>query len=447
MENTSSKLKRLLLVIGDIACLYLSLFFTLGLRYGWSQAGAQWPSHFWPFTLVFVIWLVGFYIGELYDAKSNFNFSRLFGTLVKLFIVNFILAVAVFYFLAPLFADTIRPQRVLIIDVVIALALVFAYRKILSLSMRHTGKMGEVLIIGRSRLSEELEREIVKRPQPEFTIKVVESLPENFKEYCANENVVAVVSSADIHENEELSRRLFDCLAWGVDVYDINRFYEEVMGKIPVDHIAHGWFLENLSSRPRLGYDLPKRIIDIVIAVISGIISLIPYPFVYLAIKLEDGGKIFIHQDRVGQNGRLIRAYKFRTMAQNITDLGSSDNRANYVTKVGNFLRKSRIDELPQIWSVIKGDLSFIGPRPELPSGVALYEREIPFYSVRHLVKPGLSGWAQVYQENHPHHGVAIEETRDKLSYDLYYVKNRSFWLDLRIILKTIRLLMMRKGI
>jgi lipopolysaccharide/colanic/teichoic acid biosynthesis glycosyltransferase len=117
------------------------------------------------------------------------------------------------------------------------------------------------------------------------------------------------------------------------------------------------------------------------------------------------------------------------------------------VTRAGKFLRKSRIDELPQLWNILAGDLSLIGPRPELPSGVAIYDKEIPYYNIRHLIKPGLSGWAQTHQELHPHHGPEVSLTKEKLTYDIYYIKNRSFWLDIKIALKTIKSLLSRTGI
>ncbi len=114
---------------------------------------------------------------------------------------------------------------------------------------------------------------------------------------------------------------------------------------------------------------------------------------------------------------------------------------------MGNILRKTRIDELPQLWNVLVGDISLIGPRPELPTGVAIYDKEIPYYNIRHLIKPGLSGWAQIHQENHPHHGAEVNLTREKLTYDIYYIKNHSFWLDIKIALKTIKALLSRTGI
>jgi lipopolysaccharide/colanic/teichoic acid biosynthesis glycosyltransferase len=120
--------------------------------------------------------------------------------------------------------------------------------------------------------------------------------------------------------------------------------------------------------------------------------------------------------------------------------------KGNVVTKIGSFLRKSRIDELPQLWNVFRGDLSLIGPRPELPEIAKVYEKEIPYYNVRHLIHPGLSGWAQIYHENHPHHNADINETKNKLSYDLYYIKNRSLILDVKIAMRTIMTFLSRSG-
>ncbi|MEK7136036.1 MAG: sugar transferase, partial [Patescibacteria group bacterium] len=169
------------------------------------------------------------------------------------------------------------------------------------------------------------------------------------------------------------------------------------------------------------------------------------YPLIMLAIKLDDGGEIFIYPERVGEHNRPIRLLKFRTMTVG-NDGGQWGMVENKVTRVGAFLRRTRLDELPQIWNVIRGDLSLVGPRPEFAPAVGLYGEEIKFYNVRHLVKPGLSGWAQIYGEQ-PHHGIGVEETKNKLSYDLFYIKNRSILLDIKIALKTIRILLSRSGV
>jgi lipopolysaccharide/colanic/teichoic acid biosynthesis glycosyltransferase len=186
---------------------------------------------------------------------------------------------------------------------------------------------------------------------------------------------------------------------------------------------------------------------DVVMAAVGGVISLIFYPFICLAIKLEDGGPAIIAMPRVGEGGIIFNIYKFRSMSGNDGgNYGPHGTSALHVTRVGNILRKTRLDELPQLFNILRGDLSLIGPRPETPALVALYEKEIPYYGIRHLVRPGLSGWAQLYYHNDPHHAADIEATKMKLSYDLYYLKHRSLGLDVLVTLKTVRRLLMRSN-
>ncbi|OHA80314.1 MAG: hypothetical protein A2V96_00960 [Candidatus Yonathbacteria bacterium RBG_16_43_6] len=260
-----------------------------------------------------------------------------------------------------------------------------------------------------------------------------------------SEKISSIVIDLHNEKAEKILPTLYNLIFARVRFYDMHEVYEEVFARIPLSIVRHSWFLENISSSAHAGYDFLKRGLDIISALFGGALSLLFYPFVYLAIKLDDGGPLFITQERVGKDSKTIKLYKFRSMSRNETELSSQ--RENRVTRVGNILRKTRIDELPQLWNVLRGDLSLIGPRPELPSGVAVYEKEIPYYNIRHLVKPGLSGWAQLYHERHPHHGVDTEETRNKLSYDLYYIKNRSLVLDVVILLKTIKLVLSRKGV
>jgi lipopolysaccharide/colanic/teichoic acid biosynthesis glycosyltransferase len=218
-----------------------------------------------------------------------------------------------------------------------------------------------------------------------------------------------------------------------------HKVYEEVFERIPLSMVKYNWFLENISSSSHVGYGLLKRLMDIILAVFLGIFFLPLYPFVALAIKLDDQGPVFIVQDRVGRNNIIIKIVKFRSMAVDATGKLA-------VTRAGKFLRMSRIDELPQLWNVIWGELSLVGPRPELPDLVKVYEREIPYYNVRHLATPGLSGWGQVKDYNVPRGTADVDKTRIKLSYDLYYIKNRSFILDVIIALRTIRTLLSRSG-
>ena len=260
---------------------------------------------------------------------------------------------------------------------------------------------------------------------------------------------------ADLHNKsiEAAMPFLYSLIFSGVQIVDASKLYEAIFDRIPLSLVGDRWLVENAGTAfgGRRVYDSTKRMMDIVVAGMIGLLSLVTYPFVCLAIKLDDGGPIFISQKRIGKDGKLIEIKKFRSMTSN--DSGAYSNNGNggksalKVTRVGRFIRLTRIDELPQLWSVIKGQQSLIGPRPELPSLVSVYEKDIQYYNVRHLIKPGLSGWAQIFHAKHPHHGVDKEETYNKLSYDLYYVKNRSLSLDFRIALQTVQALMSRQGV
>jgi lipopolysaccharide/colanic/teichoic acid biosynthesis glycosyltransferase len=239
----------------------------------------------------------------------------------------------------------------------------------------------------------------------------------------------------DYNGNRQEEEAYYRLIFSGVRFLTVADLYEEIFDRVAIGVINERWFLENISNRPKLYYDFLKRAFDIFIAICLGIISLLFYPLIWLLIKLMDGGSIFFTQNRVGKNGQVFKIYKFRSM------------KDDEVTKIGNWLRQTRMDELPQLWSVLLGQQSLVGPRPEKPDYAEEYRKLIKFYDIRHLISPGLSGWAQIYQDNHPHFELGIKETREKLSYDLYYIKNRSLWLDLKIALKTVGILLRRKGI
>ena len=228
-------------------------------------------------------------------------------------------------------------------------------------------------------------------------------------------------------------------------VVDVVELYQEVFDRVPLSLVTYELVLASVNASRM--YGVVKRVIDVAGSLILGIILLPLYPFVALAIKLEDGGPVFIDQERVGRYQKPIRVMKFRSMTGNDSgEYGASGKTKLSVTRVGNFLRRSRIDELPQLWSVLKGDLSLVGPRPEFPALSREYSAKIPYYNARYLITPGLTGWAQIRHDTHPHHGADIQETKTKLSYDLYYLKHRSLFLDLFVILQTIRIILTARG-
>jgi lipopolysaccharide/colanic/teichoic acid biosynthesis glycosyltransferase len=228
--------------------------------------------------------------------------------------------------------------------------------------------------------------------------------------------------------------------------FNLPTMYEQLHHRIPPSLVEESWLLENVATgSPHYAYDLLKRFIDIIGSVIALIPTIILLPFVATAIYLEDKGSLFYRAERVGRYNRIIHIFKFRTMT-GLDNPNQALHTEQHVTKVGSFLRKTRIDELPQLINIFKGDLSFIGPRPEIPTLASVYSENIPYYNMRHLTTPGLSGWAQINNFDVPRGGVDIPRTIDKLSFDLYYLKHRSLALDIEIALKTINTLLMRTG-
>ncbi|MBO6852124.1 MAG: TIGR03013 family PEP-CTERM/XrtA system glycosyltransferase, partial [Marinobacter sp.] len=239
---------------------------------------------------------------------------------------------------------------------------------------------------------------------------------------------------------------LLECKMEGVRIVDGASFYERESRKVALEMVTRGWlvFSDGFTVSSVSGYG--KRLLDIVAA---GILLLVGLPLMILtviAIKIEDGLKapVFYSQERVGLNGRIFSVHKFRSMVTDAEKNGAvwAQQNDSRVTRVGEFIRKVRIDELPQIFNVLNGTMAFVGPRPERPVFVEQLSAKIPFYSERHRVKPGLTGWAQLcfaYADNE-------EDTREKLRYDLYYIKNQSLLLDLLIIIQTVEVVLFKKG-
>jgi exopolysaccharide biosynthesis polyprenyl glycosylphosphotransferase len=241
-----------------------------------------------------------------------------------------------------------------------------------------------------------------------------------------------------------LMRELMDCMKHKVKVNDYKKIIEEVTGKVPIEYLSANWFIEELSSLEKRYTWYTKRAFDIVVGVVGGLLS-VPLLFIAaLVIKLDSRGAVFYSQTRIGRGSKPFKVWKLRTMVadadkNNVFWTHDNDDR---ITRVGGLLRKMHIDELPQFLNILKGDMSLIGPRPEAAALVELYLKEIPFYQERHMVTPGVTGWAQI---NYPY-GNSVEDTREKLKYDFYYIKNRSLLLDLLIFLRTIKTVLTGKG-
>lgn len=240
-------------------------------------------------------------------------------------------------------------------------------------------------------------------------------------------------------------RELLDCKLQGIRVLDLASHFEQTLGQIRLDSLYAGWLIFGDGFRQGTVRTLVKRVFDILCASVLIIIALPIMILAAILIVLEDGFPLLYRQERVGLNGRLFNVIKFRSMRRDAEKDGKpiwAQAQDNRVTRVGQVIRKLRIDELPQLFSVLKGDMSLVGPRPERPFFVDQLTKEIPFYAVRHSVKPGVTGWAQVRY----HYGATVEDSAEKLQYDLYYVKNHSLFLDIVVIFETVGVVLTGKG-
>lgn len=432
----------LALFIGDIAVFFISLYLTLTLRNGSLPSQDILLTHLVPFSVLFIVFVLISFITGLYEKHTLVLKGKLPVMLTRVHIVNAVVGISFFYFV-PYF--NITPKVILFLYLITSLVIMVAWRMAIAETLGASRRTKALLIAQKTDEVNDLYHEINNNPRygtfvSEWIDPVSSTLTsEEIMNHVKSKGISLIIADFSDKKVNELMPTLYKLIFSGMEFGDIQKVYEEVFDRVPISLVNDIWFLENVSSTSKSSFDIFKRLMDIVTSAALGIISLLFYPFVYLAIKLDDGGVLFSYQERVGQNNKTVRIVKFRTMSI-ANDEGKWGKQENRVTRVGNFLRKTRIDELPQLWNVFKGDVSLIGPRPEFAAAVATYAENIPYYNVRHIVKPGLSGWAQIYGL-HPHHGINTHETSNKLSYDLYYVKNRSMFLDLKIALQTLKVL------
>lgn len=240
-------------------------------------------------------------------------------------------------------------------------------------------------------------------------------------------------------------QELLDLRMRGVKIEEATSWLEKISGKIEVESLYPSWLIFGEGFRRSNFFVFVRRVLSVVISLPGLILSLPLIPFIVLAIRVDSEGPVLYSQERVGKGGRIFKVLKFRTMRNDAESAngpqwaGDNDPR---VTRVGKFLRMTRLDEIPQLWCVLKGDMAFVGPRPERPEFVEWLTKEIPYYGVRHMVRPGITGWAQVKYK----YGSTVEDAREKLQYDLFYMKNASIGLDLMIMFMTIKTVILRRG-
>lgn len=450
----NNRLRKLVLLQGDIILLYFSLFLTLTIRYQELPSLDNWKIHVYHFSLIFVVWLVIFYISGLYNLHTAVNNGKFTAMAFRALAVAAFTAVAYFYANQKI---EIAPKTNLLVFILVFSFFFFWWRRLYNYSLNAYLPKNNIAFVGYNQKTKELIDYLDKHPHlgfkpvlvvdnPELVesrVKTVEFLNDIKPEFKKHHIRYAVLAS-DTQNSGGLRAALFSSLSLGINFISLPNFYEKITGKVPLDEINQTWFLENLNEGERQGYAFVKRILDFFVAGMILVLSAPLWPLIALVIKLESRGPVFIKMERVGKNNLNFKMLKFRTMREDNNQRTPTVKNDPRITRFGGFMRKTRLDEIPQVINIIIGDMSLVGPRPELPRIVEKLTKEIPFYNERTLVKPGVTGWDQVSGE---YHSPSVEDSLKKMQYDLYYIKNRSHYLDFTIILKTIGTVLSGKGL
>lgn len=452
MTANSDYFKKFTLLLGDILLMFATLMLSLIIRHGSNYSNELWNSHWQIFALLYLFWLPILYSFNLYNLRENVFVTSLLTNLVRATAINLVISIIYFYFIST--DANISPKTILAINLTLFTLAVFLWRRFFIFLTKAYTSEKNIVVIGWDPLIDEIKHDLSS-----FGYKIIAVFTDQAD--LKTDNNLAIVNDLNllpelIQKNkiqlivlsgsvqQPIIEQLFLLLRLRINFLNFARFYEMIFQKIPLTIINQGWFLENISEGNKTLFEISKRIFDVLIALIIGLISLPFLPIIMLMVKFNSRGPIFFTQVRTGKDGQEFKAIKFRSMYQDSENKGPMYAQENdpRITKIGRFLRKTRIDEIPQLLNILSGEMSFIGPRPERPEFIKDLKKSIPFYQERLLVKPGLTGWAQI---NFPY-ASTDDDNLKKLQYDLYYIKNRSLILDLSILLKTLNIIFKGAG-
>ncbi|HEY4905605.1 MAG TPA: TIGR03013 family XrtA/PEP-CTERM system glycosyltransferase [Candidatus Sulfotelmatobacter sp.] len=407
-------------------------------------------GYFKIFVVTGIVLLVSHWL-DLYDPSSlGARWDQVFRLLMVLGLVSIVLAGVGFVFPAVLPGNGSA-----LVGLIILIFLLLGWRTAYTWLVRQPFLRERVYVLGRGEQAQRLVNGL--RRHAEMGVEVVgwtgnldgvvnrESVASHLLVLARENGVHRVIVAMPDRRNTLPVAELLDLRLAGVKVEEATTWLEKISGRIEVEQLNPSWLIFSDGFRFSSGFMALRRFLSTVVAFMGLVLALPLMPFVMLAIKMDSQGPIFYRQKRVGIGGSHFHCYKFRTMREDAeADTGATwawddDPR---ITTVGKFLRVSRLDEIPQLWCVLKGDMAFVGPRPERPEFVEWLSKEIPYYGVRHVVRPGITGWAQVQYK----YGNTLEDAREKLQYDLFYIKNASLGLDLLIMFQTIKIVLLGRG-
>lgn len=456
--------RRALLVLGDAALVILSTFAAYRIWRLTQGAGQIAASDIGPSWLWFVVLLAGWWtvawLMDLYHVPSSCDRKASTLRVAMVGAANLILYVAI-YVLVP----SNLPRNFFLYLMLLVWPVITLWRWVYagvfgSMTLQH-----RILIVGRGERARSIAELLAQSPRLNYRVigyyaadepAAPGSNGDNLPIWGQTQSLADLVRYQEIHEvvvalenglQKDLFSQLTECQARGIRVSSMPNLYEQLSRKIPVEYIDPDWVLEVLQGRPvfnhlQLGV---KRLLDLAIGLVGLVVFTLALPFLALIIRLDSAGPVFYRQVRSGRAGKPFSVYKLRTMSVN----AEKDGRARWaekndprVTRVGHYLRKSRLDELPQVLNVLHGEMSVVGPRPERPEFISELQKSVPYYPVRLMVKPGLTGWAQTQYG----YGNSVEDALIKMQYDFYYLRNWSLWLDLYIVFRTVGVVFAMRG-
>ncbi len=445
--------RRLIMILGDLLGGYLALLAAL---YLWAQKD-QWLHFSWnflrerpPFWYWFlpVLWIL--LINELYDIRRASNWRDILRGILIGAAAGAGFYLIIFFLSEP---DSL-PRRGVAIFILCTVALTFLWRLIYIKIFTHPQFMRQVLVVGAGKAGGTLCSVVDGiKPPPFHVVGLIDDNPakigtqiecfsvlggsEQLEALAVQNGITDVIVAISGEMRPEMFRALVNVQEKGIAIHSMPAIYEELLGRVPIFLLQSDWILRSFVDQAQAGglYDVIKRLLDLIGGLIGSILLLILFPLVALLTLIETGWPVIFTQRRLGMFGEEYWTFKFRTMvkeaAQEKAQVTITNDRR--ITRVGRILRKSHLDEWPQFWNVLRGEMSLVGPRPEQSELVEALQTNIPFYRARLLVKPGITGWAQVNFG----YAATVEDTAVKLEYDLYYIKHRSLLLDLVIMLRT----------
>jgi len=452
--------RTVLLLLAEAMVIFGAIVGAVCLRLGFEEASNELllRQGFAKAGLATVFCLAAFYLFDLYDFIVMHDRRELVLRLVQALGLAWIALALSFY----AFPRLMLGRGISVIALPLALGLMVAWRVSIHWFLGHPDFGERILIVGSGNLAVEVAREALDRPDAGYRIVGFIGVDSHLLgKSLINPKVIGVTSELDdIVKREDIDRivvamgerrghlptdKLLQLsLAGKVNIEEGASFYERITGRVSLNMIRPSWLIFSGRGRQARLSSITRSTVHRMVALFGAILSLPIAALTAVLIKLESAGPVFYRQERVGKNGRPFVLMKFRSMRQDAEKEGpvwatKDDDRT---TRVGKVIRKIRVDEIPQFWHILRGEMNFVGPRPERPHFVAQLAQEIPYYEQRHLMAPGLTGWAQI---KYPY-GASIEDARQKLQYDLFYIKNQSLILDAIILFETIKIILFGRG-